>query len=95
MTAPTRHERLRPVELLAMAGIFGVFTGLVVLMSTRQLTLSAIFLGIAFIVGLVVLAMLSLAAKPDAAERREVRDENGRIKGVLEDQTDDYRPEGH
>ncbi|MCU1526775.1 MAG: hypothetical protein JWP75_538 [Frondihabitans sp.] len=94
MTEPTRHDRLRPVELLGMAGVFGVFTGLIVLMSTRQVTLAGIFLGIAFIVGVVVLAMLSLAAKPNDAERREVRDENGRVKGLLEDQQDDY-PKGH
>ncbi|WP_082763442.1 hypothetical protein [Frondihabitans sp. PAMC 28766] len=82
---PTRHERLRPMELLGMAGVFGLFTGLIVLLSTRQPVLSAIFLGIAFIVGLVVLAMLSLASKPNSVERAEVTDANGRVKGLLED----------
>jgi hypothetical protein len=89
----TRHERLRPLELLGMAGVFGLFTGLVVLLATRQPILSAIFFGIAFIVGLVVLAMLSLAAKPNDSEQAEVRDANGRVKGLLEDDGD--LPRGH
>ncbi len=91
---PTRHERLRPLELLIMAAVFGAFTGVIVLLSTRQFVLSSIFAGIAFIVGLVVLAMLSLAAKPDDAEQTEVKDANGRVKGLLEDRDDDL-PRGH
>lgn len=94
MSEPTRQERIRPVEYLGMAGVFGLFTGLIVLLSTRQIALAGIFLGVAFIVGLVVLAMLSLAGKPNEAEQREVRDENGRVKGLLEDRDDD-RPRSH
>ncbi|RKR76033.1 hypothetical protein [Frondihabitans australicus] len=92
-TNPTRHERLRPLELLIMAAVFGLFTGLIVLMATRQPILSAIFCGVAFIVALVVLAMLSLAAKPSDAEQHEVTDANGRVKGLLEDRDD--LPRGH
>lgn len=91
---PTKHERLRPLELLIMAAVFGVFTGLIVLLATREPMLSAIFSGIAFIVALVVLAMLSLAAKPTDSERAEVKDANGRVKGLLEDRDDDL-PRGH
>ena len=38
MTA-SRRDRMRPFELIGIAVIVGVFTGIVVLMSTRDLTL--------------------------------------------------------
>jgi len=60
--APTRRDRMRPVELLGLAGAIGVFAGLVVGLATREWILAAIFFGAIFIVSLVVLAMLSLAA---------------------------------
>jgi hypothetical protein len=59
--APGRRERFRPLELLAVAGVLGVFTGLIVFMGTREWALAGIFFGVVFIVSLVVLAMLSLA----------------------------------
>jgi hypothetical protein len=92
MSTPSRRDRIRPAELLGMAGVFGLFTGVIVLVSTRQFNLAAIFLCLAFIVGVVVLAMLSLASKPNDAERTEISDENGRTKGLLE--RDDF-PGGH
>jgi hypothetical protein len=55
---------MRPVELLGLAAVIGVFTGLVVGLATREWILAAIFFGVVFIVGLVVLAMLSLAVVP-------------------------------
>lgn len=64
MTTPSRRDRLRPVELLGISAIVAVFTGLVVLFSTRELQLAVIFLGVAFIV-VVVLAMLQLATSSD------------------------------
>jgi len=64
--APSRRDRLRPLELLGLAGAIGVFAGLVVGLATREWILAAIFFGAIFIVSLVVLAMLSLAASsPD------------------------------
>ena len=64
--APTRRDRMRPVELLGLAAAIGVFTGLVVGLGTREWILAAIFFGVVFIVSLVVLAMLSLAvSSPD------------------------------
>jgi hypothetical protein len=93
MTEPTRHERIRPAELLGLAAVFGVFTGLIVLLATREVNVALIFLCIAFIVGVVVLAMLALAAKPSDVERQEITDENGRVKGLLEDRDDG--PRGH
>lgn len=76
MTAPSRKDRIRPVELLVFSAILGVFAGLVVLMSTREITLALIFLGVAFIVSLVVLAMLSLAVEPTSAEKTDLAEQD-------------------
>ncbi|WP_200919588.1 hypothetical protein [Frondihabitans sp. Leaf304] len=95
MTTPTRRERVRPAELLGLSAVFGLFTGLIVLLATREINLAGIFLCIAFIVGVVILAMLALAAKPNDAELHEIRDENGRVKGLLENDDFDERPRGH
>jgi hypothetical protein len=63
---PTRRDRMRPLELVGLAGAIGVFVGLVVGLATREWVLAAVFFGAIFIVSLVVLAMLSLAASsPD------------------------------
>ncbi|GAA4685598.1 hypothetical protein [Frondihabitans cladoniiphilus] len=80
MTEPTRRERIRPAELLGIAGVFAVFTGVIVLLSTREPKLSLIFLLIAFIVAAVILAMLTLAAKPNDVEQHEI-DEEDRPRG--------------
>jgi hypothetical protein len=53
-----------------------VFTGLIVLMSTRDIVLSLIFTGIAFVVVLVVLAMLVLAVRPDGDELIDLDEQN-------------------
>ena len=81
MAKPSRKDRTKPVELLVLSGVMAVFTGLIVLMSTRDIVLSLIFLGIAFIVVLVVLAMLVLAVRPDGEE--------------LTDLDEQDHPEGH
>lgn len=80
MTTPSRRDRVRPAELLGLSAVFGLFTGLVVLLSTRDLELSLIFLCVAFIVALVVVAMLSLASTPNDDERHEL-DEADRPQG--------------
>jgi hypothetical protein len=64
VTEPNRRARTRPLELLGLSAVFGVFTGVVVLMSTRDIMLGLIGLGGAFIVSLVVLAMIALAMSP-------------------------------
>jgi len=74
--APSRRERLRPLELLVIAGVLGVFTGLVVFMGTREWGVAAIFCGVAFVVSLVVLAMLALAFTP-ADEKLSPTDDDG------------------
>jgi hypothetical protein len=80
MAAPSRRDRTRPVELIGLSAIFGVFVGLVVLMSTREVVLALIFAGVAFIVSLVGLAMLSLAVRPDKDEKLDL-DEQDRSQG--------------
>ncbi|QWS32899.1 hypothetical protein AABM26_04040 [Curtobacterium aetherium] len=62
MTTPTRRDRLRPAELLGISAVIAVVVGLVVLMSTRELTLSLVFFGVGFIVVVVVMAMLQLTS---------------------------------
>lgn len=85
MATPSRRDRTRPVELIGLSAIFAVFVGLVVLMSTREVVLALIFAGIAFIVSLVGLAMLSLAVRPDSDEKLDLlaqdSDENDRGQG--------------
>ncbi len=69
---PTVAEVLRPVQLLAFAGILGVFVGVVVIIATRDWSLAGIGFGIAFVVGLVGLAMFALAVKPNADEQHKL-----------------------
>lgn len=80
MSAPSRRDRTRPLELLGLSGVFAVFVGVVVLVSTREIVLALIFAGIAFIVSLVGLAMLALAVRPDSDEKLDL-DEQDRGQG--------------
>ena len=73
---PSRKDRTKPVELLVISAVLAIFTGLIVLMATRDIILSVIFLGIAFIVVLVVLAMLVLAVRPDGDELTDLDEQN-------------------
>ncbi|MGN6743680.1 MAG: hypothetical protein ACTHJL_10340 [Amnibacterium sp.] len=61
----SRRQRLKPVELVVMAAIVAVFVGVVVLLSTREIELASIFLGVAFIATLLLLAMFALVEGPD------------------------------
>ena len=74
---PSLREQLRPVELLGIAAVIGVFVGLVVLLSSREPLLAVIMFGIAFIVVLVVLALFVLGLKPDGAEKEDLAEQNG------------------
>ncbi len=57
---PSFRDRVRPVALLVMSAACGVFAGLIALLTTRDWELSGVMLGVAFIVALVVLAMISI-----------------------------------
>lgn len=59
----SRRDRLKPVEYLGFAAACAIFTGLVVLMATRDPILALIFFGIAFIVTLVGISTAKLAIK--------------------------------
>lgn len=61
---PSRRDRLRPLELVGFAGVLAVFAGLVVLLTTRDLALSAVFAGIGFIIVLMMVALIGLGGKP-------------------------------
>jgi hypothetical protein len=76
MVVPTMRDRMRPAELLGLSAVFGAFAGLVVLMTTRDIILALIFFGIAFIVSVVVIAMLVLAMKPNPGERNELAEQD-------------------
>lgn len=59
-----------------MSAVIAVFIGLVVVLSTRQVTLALVFAGVTFIVSLVVIAMLALAMKPDDAEQIDLTEQD-------------------
>ena len=73
---PSRRDVLKPVELLIFAAVAGIFTGLVTLMVTRDITFALIGFGIAFIVTLVFIAMFALAVKPDDMEKKDIHDQD-------------------
>ena len=81
MSQPSRKDRTKPAEILVLSGVMAVFAGLIVLMSTREIILSLIFTGLAFIVALVIMAMLVLAVRPDGEEQIDLDEQN--------------RPDGH
>ena len=81
MSQPSRKDRTKPAEILVLSGVMAVFAGLIVLMSTREIILALIFTGLAFIVALVIMAMLVLAVRPDGEEQIDLDEQN--------------RPDGH
>lgn len=76
MTTPTLRDRLKPVELLFVSALLGLFTGLAVLMSSRDLILSSITFGAVFIVCLVSMAMFVLAIKPNKKELLDIEEQD-------------------
>lgn len=68
---------MKPVELLAISGGMALFVSLTILLTTRELMLSVIGLGVTFIVALVVIAMLVLGMKPNASEQTDLDEQNG------------------
>jgi hypothetical protein len=74
---PSRRDMLRPVEYVGGSAIAAIFTGAIVLMVTRDWTMSLIVTGGVFIVVLVVLALLAMAIKPDATESAELGEAEG------------------
>jgi amino acid transporter len=76
MSTPTLRDRMKPVELIIVSALLAVFTGLVVLMSSRDVILSSISAGIVFIVCLVAMAMFVLAIKPNKKELLDIEEQD-------------------
>ena len=76
MTTPPLRDRLKPLELIIVSAVLGVFTALVVMMSSRDIVLSAISFGLVFIVALVAMAMFALAIKPNTNELLDLEEQD-------------------
>lgn len=81
MTQPSKRDIFRPAELIILAAVLALFVGLAVLLSTRTPLLALIFFGVAFIVVLVVTAMLVLTFKPNKDEQTELDDPGADVPG--------------
>lgn len=66
MSESRRRDARRPLELLGLSAVVALVIGGVVLASTHSFETGGIWAGVAFIVVLVVVAMLSLATDPEA-----------------------------
>jgi hypothetical protein len=65
---------MRPFEVIGLAVIVGVFSGIVVILSTRNLTLAAIWMGVAFIAMLVLSATVVLMIQPRKEELADIEE---------------------
>ena len=72
---PSRRDRTRPAELLGLSAVLAAVTAVVVFFGTRDLLLAAEFGGVAFIVSLVVFAMLLIAISPKRDDRGDDHDD--------------------
>ncbi|PPF60616.1 hypothetical protein C5E11_16265 [Clavibacter michiganensis] len=75
VTQPSKRDVFKPVELIVLSAVMALFVGLAVLLSTRNPLLAVIFFGVAFIVVLVVIAMMVLTFKPNKSEQTEFDDD--------------------
>lgn len=76
MQTPSIRERLRPLELLGISAVIALFTGLVILLTTREWWLTGIGFGVAFILAVMMIALLALSAKPNAAEKSDIEEQD-------------------
>ena len=79
---PTRREIMRPVQLLGLAFVAAIFSGVITLVSMgafqaipresveRAIVVALIVAGIAFIATLVIIALLMLAVDPAQVSKR-------------------------
>jgi amino acid transporter len=68
---PSRRDKNRPFHLVGFALAIALFTGVIVLLGTRELMSALIFTGIAFVAALVLLAMFALI-EPGTGEQDTV-----------------------
>lgn len=66
-----RSEKSRPLELVGLSAVVAVFIGAIVMMVTKNFQMSAVFAGTAFIVTVLLMAMLVLATSPQLPPRSE------------------------
>ena len=76
MQTPSLRDRLRPLELLSLSAVIGAFTGLVILFTTREWWLAGIGFGVAFILAVMMIALLALSAKPNADELHDLDEQD-------------------
>lgn len=74
MTTPDRRDRTRPAELLGISALIGLGVGVIVFFGVRDVPTASVWAGVAFIVVVVVLAMLVLASNPEAGRRPDDED---------------------
>lgn len=71
---PTRRDRLKPLELLGFSAVLSLFAALIVLGTTRNITLTLVTFGLAFIICVMTVALIGLGGKPSAADEEARRD---------------------
>lgn len=71
---PSRRDRLRPLELLGFSTVLGVFSFLIVLLTTRDIVLALIALGVGFIVSVMMVALVGLGGKPSVEDLEARKD---------------------
>lgn len=65
----SQKDKTRPLQLIGMALITGLFIGGIVLMATRDLRMAGMFAGGGFVVTILVLAMIVLTMTPQLPKR--------------------------
>ncbi|MGK0715336.1 ABC transporter ATP-binding protein [Leucobacter sp. W1153] len=77
---PSRRDRLRPLELVGFSGALAIFAALVVLLVLRtpegvpDFAFAGIAAAIAFIVALMMVALVGLGGKPSAEDQKARKD---------------------
>lgn len=71
---PSRRDKLKPLELLLFSAVLAVFAGGVVLFATRSIMLGLIFFVIAFIVTVMMVALVGLGGKPSTDDLEARKD---------------------
>lgn len=75
---PDRRDRTRPIELLGLSAALGAFVGVIAFMSTRDIVVGLVALGVTFILVLVIVATLALTISGPSADERTDLDEQDR-----------------
>lgn len=82
---PSRRDVLRPAEYVGGAAIAAVFTAIIVFFGTRDWNLTLISAGGVFIIVLMALALLTMAARPNPGDHGDGTGGDPSRKGPPED----------